>query len=160
MSKHKIYQTIVLILYILVLILFMLLSIQSGSDSGSLSGSVADIIKDMYESIFHDKINNINRFNYYIRKIIGHYGFFLLIGLLSSMYLYSIRRVKYIFLIGINFSFPLIYAFISEYVLQSLANNRNPSFNDVWIDYAGFLTSGIILTIIFYFIRRKNNLIY
>ena len=109
--------------------------------------------------------DNINNFYYYIRKGIGHFGAFLVLGIFSTLfYLLFLRRKLYILGIAINFLFGFLFAGLTE-LIQKFVPGRSGLFSDVIIDYSGFLTSAIfitvLLTIIFVIkmvLKRKNEI--
>lgn len=109
-----------------------------------------------------DFITDLKNFFLFIRKSIGHYGAFLVLGIFSSFtWLLFLDKKKKVYPISINFVSGFLIAGLTE-IIQIFAPNRFNSFKDVLIDYSGFLTSSVIIVIIFviyvnYKIKNKND---
>ena len=102
------------------------------------------------------KFDNIN---YIVRKLIGHFGSFLVTGVFGilSIYFFFIKD-KYIYIaITCTLVYGLILAMLSEF-LQIFAGNRGPSWNDVGIDFAGYFIGALITFGIFFIVKKvKKN---
>lgn len=151
MKKYTMYQIVVLTIYIVLVLVFLIFSLQSGSSSSGLSSSITNV----FCNIFNIE-NNKDIVEKIIRKLIGHFGYFLLMGIFSSLFLYSLKNTRFLYLFIINLSINLVVAFISEFLCQAIASNRCPSIIDVLIDYSGFMISCSIIT----FIYLKHRKIY
>ncbi len=116
----------------------------------------------MLEIKRQDFITDLKNFFLFIRKSIGHYGAFLVLGIFSSFtWLLFLEKKKKVYPISINFISGFLIAGLTE-IIQIFAPNRFNSFKDVLIDYSGFLTSSIIIVILFvvyvnYKIKNKND---
>lgn len=91
------------------------------------------------------KFDNLN---HVIRKLIGHFGVFLITGVFGILTIYFFffkGRKKYVSMTLI-FLHGLLLAILSE-VFQVFAGNRTPAWSDVGIDYFGYIL-GALLTII------------
>ena len=83
-----------------------------------------------------------------MRKAIGHFGAFLVLGIFSTFtYMLYIKRKKWDNVIIINMVQGFILAALTEYI-QTFVPGRSGLLSDVLIDYLGFLISFIILTIL------------
>ena len=101
----------------------------------------------------------MNEFRGFIRKLIGHYGAFLFMSIFATLtgMLYYIRKEWKIFWIKviIILTFGFLFAILTE-LIQLSVPGRYGAFTDVFIDYSGYLTSSIIILIIFYVYYFKH----
>ena len=110
-------------------------------------------------------IKDLSAFFYQVRKGLGHFGAFLVLGIFSTFtYLLYLRNKKWIFSVPLNIAAGFIVAAITE-IIQLYVPGRYGSFKDVMIDFSGFLCSSITLTVIIllsslikYLKNRKNSL--
>jgi len=109
--------------------------------------------------------DTVSNFFYLIRKSIGHFGAFFVLGVFSSLfYLLKFDKKKWAFSMPINFIQGFCIAALTE-LIQVFVPGRVGAINDVLIDFLGFSISALIISIIFlviYFIKRykekkKNN---
>ncbi len=157
--KKRILHVIFGLIYIALMGIFSYFCLQSGNTSQETSNTVGEIIVEVGEQILNTEIKADSHFFYLTRKIVGHYLFFVTLGLFSFLFYYYFDKIKLQYRLLIHFSTGLIFALISEFVFQKIATQRYASFTDVCIDYLGFVTlSGIIsLTMIIILIRRRKN---
>ena len=103
--------------------------------------------------------SSITKFRYVIRKLVGHFGAFVFLGLFASItYFCFIQRSKLLALL-ITIGAGIIVAAGSE-LLQFIPSGRCPAFKDVLIDMAGYMVSTITLSLILYlpyFIKKIAN---
>lgn len=93
-------------------------------------------------------IKDLTDFLTKMRKAIGHFGAFLVLGIFSTFtYMLYIKRKKWDNAIIINMAQGFILAALTEYI-QTFIPGRLGLLSDVLIDYLGFLISFIILTIL------------
>lgn len=101
--------------------------------------------------VVHKKnvIDNMSQFMKYIRKGLGHFGAFLILAVFSTISFALFFRGKLFFIgIAINFLFGFLFAGLTEY-LQTLTPQRVGCMSDILIDYSGFISSAITISIIF-----------
>lgn len=146
-ARLEIYRKILAVIYIFLIGFFALLCLQSGDDSGALSGNVSEMVAELFGLT---KTEELAR---YLRKLIGHFGFFCFFGLISSLLYLTFIKLKVWIRIIISVSSGFIYIFITEFGFQMIAINRGPSMNDVLLDFSGFMIFSVI-TYAFYFIFR------
>ena len=94
-------------------------------------------------------VQNVEEFMKTVRKLVGHFGAFAVLGFFSTMTYFMFFR-KELFPIGVavNFSTGFAYAAFTEWV-QTMTPGRAGLFSDVLIDFYGFLlTAGAITLII------------
>ena len=103
----------------------------------------------------YDSLNGI------IRKLIGHFGAFLVtgvFGILTAYFFFFKGKMKYISL-AIFLVYGLLLAILSE-VLQIFAGSRTPAWSDVGIDFSGYAIGAIvtfgILLLIYVKTKRKE----
>ena len=104
------------------------------------------------ESKKFDIINNV------IRKLVGHFGAFLLTGvsgILTAYFFFFKGKKKYISSI-IILLYGLLLAILSE-VFQIFAGSRTPAWSDVGIDYAGYALGAILTFFIVFLIYIKTR---
>ena len=114
-----------------------------------------------YEITFEVKpkqlITDLNSFFLKVRKSIGHFGAFLVLGIFSSLtYLLYFDHKKWKISLPINYLQGIGLAFLTEFI-QLFIPGRVGSLSDVLIDSSGFIISSIIVIIIFIILLLKNN---
>lgn len=92
-------------------------------------------------------IQSTAEFFAFIRKLVGHFGAFLVLGIFSTVTYFMFFRKK-LFPVGvaINYSTSFGFAALTEYI-QTKTPGRAGLFSDVLIDYYGFLTSATLITL-------------
>ena len=103
------------------------------------------------EVIRRDYIQDMGEFFRKIRKAIGHFGAFAVLGLLGAMTWFLWFRGKYLFPVGVaaNFGLGFGLAYLTEYI-QRFVPGRTSTWSDVWLDFSGFsLLAGITTVAIF-----------
>ena len=148
MKKHLIYQITIGSIYIFLLLAYGYLSLQTGSDSAEQSKDVVGSMAAILQFIFGSDIVVDGAFVTFIRKLVGHYIYFVGLGLFSWLFYYSFKNIKLWKRLVIHFSSGLIYSFITEFVFQIMMQDRNPTWGDVFLDFGGFITVSLILTIV------------
>lgn len=152
-KKHRIYQIVLLVLWVILIVFFSAKCLDTGSESSNLSKKVGEVITKI--TGLND--DNTNNFTLFIRKVLGHFGFFLIFGVVSTLLFFSINELKLYIRIIINLSQSFIYAIISEFLLEANTTGRNASIGDVFIDYSGFIVGFFITVIISNFIRLESQ---
>ena len=109
-----------------------------------------------------DIIENLTSFIYQVRKALGHFGVFLVLAIFASLtlFMYFGNKKWYIILIKIIsiFAFGFLFAAFTEY-LQTLVPGRYGTMSDILIDFSGYMSSAILLSIgfIVFLIIRHNK---
>ena len=159
MKKRIIIINIIRILlltsYLFMMVFYIVKSLENGQDSLSSSTSVAQGIAKIDEVITGKTVKVDENFRHLIRKYIGHYGYFVLFGIISILLYLSLPKLKHYIKIIINYSIGFIFAFMTEFLFQLNAKDRNPSFLDVMIDFGGFVTLSSFI-VLFYYIKRDS----
>jgi len=102
-----------------------------------------------------DYIKDLPAFYLKVRKALGHFGAFFVLGVFSSLtYYLFLNKNKRTLSIIINVSQGAALAGLTE-LIQLLTPGRTGTMIDVLIDFSGFIIAAIILTIIF-IIKEKD----
>jgi VanZ family protein len=92
-------------------------------------------------------ITNMNTFLHYVRKGIGHFGAFFVLGIFSTnFYITYFDKKKWYASIPFNYLQGIFIALVSE-LIQVYVPGRSGRMKDVLIDTCGFLLSSTIITI-------------
>lgn len=96
-------------------------------------------------------------FFYKVRKSLGHFGAFCILGIFSSISWYLIfNKKKLYFSIPINFALGFIIAATTE-IIQFFIPGRYGVLDDALLDFDGFMVSSILLSLIFIGIYLKKK---
>lgn len=148
LKRHKrAIHVIAIYMYLILIVAYTILSLQNGDDSSHTSSSVASAVAKGQEIVTGKTVTVTEKYKYNVRKILGHYGFFVLIGFTSAL-TYMLSPMKKWISTIIHFSAGLLFAIITEFWFQASSKGRSPAFNDVLIDYAGFLTLSVVVVLV------------
>ena len=93
-------------------------------------------------------IKNLSQFFYKVRKSLGHFGAFLVLGIFSTFtFMFYFRKWKWLFAVPLNIGLGFGLGALTEYI-QTFIPGRAGRWADVMIDFSGFLCSAITLTVI------------
>lgn len=161
-KKHLIFTIVVGVLALAMNVFIIVQSCLNGPRSSESSGILVNLLKSFINFFNKETINedNIEAFTGVVRKFIGHFGFFLISGGLTSwsVYLISGYLKKYKHYMGIIFTLclGLFLAGLTE-LIQAFVPDRSPQITDVLIDFGGYiLGTAIVLLIVFIHLRRKE----
>lgn len=109
-------------------------------------------------------IKDINSFLLKVRKSLGHFGAFMILGVFSTLaYMLYWDKKKWFFSIPINFAMGFGLGVLTEFI-QTFVPGRSGLYSDVIIDFSGFLCSSLFITLlilsiytIHYFKRKKSQ---
>lgn len=94
-------------------------------------------------------ITDLSNFFLLIRKSVGHFGAFLVYGIASTFFFKMIFDKKnWLFAVVLNISQGFAIATLTEFI-QLFVAGRSGTFNDVLIDFTGFICSSIFITLVF-----------
>ena len=98
-------------------------------------------------------IRNRRDFFLKVRKMIGHFGAFLITGICSTLfYLLLVKEKKqHLIFVPVNFVQGFLLAGLTE-LIQLFVPGRSGLFSDVRIDYIGFLFSAVTITLLYFLI--------
>ena len=151
-----------LVCYIFITFVIFIKAFEDGETSAASSDQVTDIVVDTIDGItpgdesITDKFD-IEDIKLFIRKAVGHFGLFLVLGVfaVATYYLFIKNRLlSHIISIIVGF----VTAGLSE-IVQGIPADRAPSFTDVLIDYAGYMIAVLLFSLIFYlpyYIKRRK----
>ena len=83
--KKRIYQIILLIIYISLLVFFTIESLKDGNSTMESSNRISFLVRDIIKFFTGINIEIDDNFNYLIRKFIGHFSYFCVLGIVSSL---------------------------------------------------------------------------
>lgn len=101
-------------------------------------------------------IEDLSSFFYIIRKSIGHFGAFLVLGIFSTFTFMMYFEKRRWLAVTLNYVQGFFVAALTEFI-QLFVPGRSGTLNDVMIDFTGFTTSFIIITFIFIILKIKQN---
>lgn len=91
-------------------------------------------------------IENMQEFYYTIRKSIGHFAAFFVLGMLGALAFSIIfDKKKWLFSIPMNFILGFMIAGLTE-LIQKYVPGRYGCWDDVWLDYSGYISASVIFT--------------
>ena len=107
-------------------------------------------------------IKDLSAFFYKIRKSLGHFGAFLVLGIFSTFtFLLYFRRWKWLFSVPLNIALGFGLAALTDYI-QTFIPGRYGCWSDIMIDFSGFMSSAVFLTILIllvYFIKFIRKIV-
>ena len=126
------------------------------------SNSVVEVAEETINTISPGTITEANHesFASFIRKAFGHFGLFVISGLLSPLAIYLVinpfKWSKHYLNVIIGLSFGLMIAAITE-IIQLNVPGRSGEFTDVLIDFSGYLVGALIVGLILFLILRRQK---
>ena len=121
-------------------------SLMSADLSSNESGIITEIIKNIF------RISGENT-DHYVRKC-AHFTEYFILGILIAIdcILYISRPIS-LFSMFAGLLTPQI-----DETIQLFTPGRSGELTDVWIDFSGYLTGMIFVSVIFYVIHRKKGI--
>lgn len=158
----KYLKYVFLVIYLSLTIFIFVRASASGEQSSKESDQVTDIVVGAIDQLNPSDesivdIYGIDKVKNFIRKGIGHFGLFLVLGAFGvPTFILFIKKHYLAIILELISGFTI--AGISE-IIQIFADNRGPSFKDVLLDFSGYLTSSLLIGVvifIIYIIRTKK----
>lgn len=107
-----------------------------------------------------DYIQDLSKFFYQVRKGLGHFSAFLILGIFSTLtWLLFMRKWKMFLSVPINYISGLGIAALTE-LIQYYIPGRSGVFSDVMLDFEGFIVSATFITAIFILIYLIKILVW
>ncbi len=154
-KNKKIIKYITLSLYILLVAIFYFFTLRNGNESTKDSSIVTDIFLSVLKFFTFGKVEfDYESIHHITRKLVGHYGYNLLIGIVSLIMIYNFRGIGKISLLICLFLG--LFVGISGELLQYIPASRGPSFVDAMINFGGEV-SGILISLFILFIKNKKK---
>lgn len=158
---NKYIKYFVLSIYIALILFIFIEAAKSAEASTKSSNGVTEFVIEVVDVIHPDDVSitekyGIENVRLFIRKAIGHFGLFLVLGLFGSLTYVMFIKDKLFKILSITSS-GLIVAIFSE-LIQTISPERGPSIKDVGIDYLGYLigiTNIVLILFIVKLIKRK-----
>ena len=155
--KRRIYQICLIVLYIGMIIFYSYQCLKNSVASSQTSDTVTKVVADVQEKITNKEVVVDDNYKYMVRKIIGHFGYFVLLGFVSILLWLSFNKIKHkVFPISIHYVLGFTFAFISEFVFEKSTDGRVASMKDVLINYSGFILLSTLF-LIFYFVYMQHK---
>ena len=163
-KKYKISRIIFLILFIISCVILIIEAATPGTESANksniVSDTIASVINNISETITKEpKITNLEEFRALIRKLVGHYGAFLIMAIFASLtfMMYLNKKIWWFFWVKVLalILFGFVFASITE-LIQLNTPGRAGVFSDVLIDFSGYMTSVGIIVIVFFIMYYKQ----
>ena len=163
-KKHLglIIQILIYVLAIAVNVLIVVSSCLNGFKSTNQSSWVVNLLSSILNFFNKNAVTEANKdqFAHVVRKLIGHYGLFLLSGCFTSLSIYFLFSKKKWFNITyfslMSLLFGAFLAILTE-CIQLNVPGRSGQFSDVLIDFSGYLTSFLIIFIVLYFCLKNRD---
>ena len=156
-KKHLIIQIILFVLYLGMLIFFIYECFQNGNEAGRQAGWVSDTIAKILSKISGKEIVVDTHFKTLVSKLVGHYGYFCILGLISILFYMTFNKLKVYIRFLIHLSVGIAFALISEFLAEAITSGRNASIIDVLIDVGGLLTLSSIYILIYYLVNKQKE---
>lgn len=140
-----------LVLYIFITIIVFYKAFENAEKSTESSDKVTDTIVGAIDQITpgEESITNkvdIEDIKVWVRKGIGHFGVFALLGIFTTLTYYFFIKKQYLSII-ITILSGLLTAILSE-CIQLFSEGRVGSFADVILDFGGFIITFLITEVI------------
>ena len=137
-------------------------SCLDAGQSTEASRGVIDVTEEVINTVVPNTVTpeNHDSFALFIRKAFGHFGLFVISGLLTSLAVYlgftSLNNKRHLLMIIISLAFGLSMGIITE-VIQLSVPGRSGEFTDVLIDFSGYIFGFLIILLIVFFVLRAQN---
>ena len=161
-KKYLIFTIIICVLAIAINAYIIMHSCLDAAESTKASSGVVEVSEEVVNTVAPGTVTpeNHDSFATFIRKAFGHFGLFVISGLLSSLAIYFSlnpwKWSKYWMLIASSLVFGLFMGAITE-IIQLNVHGRSGQFTDVLIDFGGYLLGFLVILLILFLIIRKQN---
>ena len=158
-KKYLIWTIIICVLAIAINAYIIMHSCLDAAKCTEASQGVVEVSEEVVNTVSPGTVTpeNHDSFATFIRKAFGHFGLFVISGLLSSLAVYLAfhpqKWSKYYWLIIISLGFGLSMGILTE-LIQLNVPGRSGQFTDVLIDFGGYLLGFFIILLILFLIIR------
>ena len=166
-KKYLIFTIIICVLAVAINAYIIMHSCLDAAESTKASSGVVEVSEEVVNTVAPGTVTpeNHDSFATFIRKAFGHFGLFVISGLLSPLALYLVinpfKWSKHFLNVIIGLVFGLIIAATTE-IIQLSVPGRSGEFTDVMIDFSGYILGalivGLILFLVFKKMRKKADL--
>ena len=161
-KKYLILTIIICVLAIAINAYIIMHSCLDAKQSTEASQGVVEVTEEAVNTVAPGTVTpeNHDSFATFIRKAFGHFGLFVISGLLSSLAIYfafnPMKWSKYYLLVIMSLGFGLLMGITTE-LIQLNVPGRSGEFLDVLIDFSGYLLGFLIILLILFLIIRNQN---
>lgn len=159
--KNKTLQRIIgIFLTVSVMVIIFLMSAQNAKISSNTSGSViaffAKILTPDFNNLsIEQQAQIISSYQFVVRKM-AHFTIYLCLGVASSVFTFTLDKLKRIYQYMLSAGIALLYA-ISDEIHQLYVPGRAGAITDVIIDFSGTLTGLLLLFLLLSIIKKIKN---
>ena len=160
-QKKGIIKYLVLALYIILVGIFFFFTLRSGEESAQESSIMADALYKLLRFITFKKVDfDYDIIHHITRKLVGHYGYNVFIGLTGylAFYLLISKNDGGKIALVISSGLGLIIAGLGE-LLQYIPDSRGPSFVDGVFNFLGEVTGILLIYVIVAIMKNKKEAI-
>lgn len=161
-KKYLILTIIICVLAVAINAYIIMHSCLDAAESTKASSQVVEVTEEVVNTVSPGTITTSNResFASFIRKAFGHFGLFVISGLLSSLAFYlllnPLKGSKYYQTIIISLEFGLLMGLLTE-TIQLSVDGRSGELTDVLIDFSGYIFGFLIILLALLLIIRHRN---
>ena len=161
-KKYLILTIIICVLAVAINAYIIMHSCLDAAESTKASQGVVEVSEEVVNTVAPGTVTpeNHDSFATFIRKAFGHFGLFVISGLLSSLAIFLVlnpmKWSKYWLIIIIALAFGLAIGGITE-AIQLSVPGRSGEFTDVLIDFGGYILGFLIILLILFLIIRSIN---
>ena len=158
-KKYLILTIIICVLAVAINAYIIMHSCLDAVRSTEASNGVVEVAEEAVNTVSPGTITpeNHDSFATFIRKAFGHFGLFVISGLLSSLAIYfafnPMKWSKYYLLVIMSLGFGLLMGASTE-LIQLNVPGRSGEFLDVLIDFSGYLLGFLIILLILFLVIR------
>ena len=163
MKKYEILKWIIFGIAIAINVFIIVNSFITGEASAKESNTVAHTTADVINTVKPETITekNFDKFAFNLRKLLGHFGLFVLSGIFTTWSIYLFLKDKkagyFPFQLVMTFGFGLTLALLTEFV-QIFVAERTGAWKDVGIDFGGYFCG--VFPVFLIFLIRKSKIFY
>ena len=164
-KRYFIATIIVTFLAVVVNAFIIMQSCLNGIQSTESSSFAVNLFKGIINAFKTNTINetNIDEFSHVIRKLVGHFGLFVASGIFTTWALYlwiNFRSwYKHTKELVLTLAFGFFLAGLTE-LIQLTVPNRSGQFDDVLLDFAGYMVGTAVVVIIKDNVFKKKPSVY
>ena len=158
MKKKQILKWIIFAIAVAINLFILINAFINGEASAKESNTIAHTAADVINTIKPETITpkNFEKFAFDLRKLVGHYGLFVMSGGFSTWSLYLFVKDKkvgyFLWQFLITSGFGILMALVSEFA-QIFVEGRTGAWADVGIDVGGYFTGVFLVFLIFLLIK-------
>lgn len=154
--KNKATKYIFLSIYITLIFVFYFFTLRDGDESLKDSSFTTNTVLWILRFFTFKRIEfDYDVIHHITRKLVGHYGYNLIIGLFGYLTIFSFKGIgKYTLIISL--ALGLIIALLGE-LLQYIPANRGPNMVDALINFMGEVTGTLLVYVILLYKNNKKS---